>query len=102
MGMKPHIAGKWFDVECRFEERDIEYPVEGYTAIGEVNPKDTPQGVTHASGKRPLLCMILEPTRDLAEQTYKCMTKFNKYIENPTVRIWLFVGGGGLEKEQFK
>merc|ERR1719355_514 len=45
--------------------------------------------------------MILEPTRDLAEQTYKCMTKFNKFLQNPTVRITLFVGGID-EKEQFR
>merc|ERR1719428_2461922 len=45
--------------------------------------------------------MILEPTRDLAEQTYKNMTKFNKYLENPTVRIVLFVGGID-EKDRFR
>merc|ERR1719355_190600 len=45
--------------------------------------------------------MILEPTRDLAEQTYKCMTKFNKFLQNPTVRITLFIGGID-EKEQYR
>merc|ERR1719217_827630 len=79
----------------------FEYTVEGYTPCGEVNPSDTPQGTAQARGKRPPMCMILEPTRDLAEQTYKCMTKFNKYLENPTVRITLFVGGID-EKEQFR
>merc|ERR1719183_2069918 len=57
--------------------------------------------MSQGKGKRPPMCMILEPTRELAEQTYKCMTKFNKYLENPTVRITLFVGGID-EKEQFR
>ncbi len=45
--------------------------------------------------------MILEPTRDLAEQTYKCLLKFNRYLLNPTVKVALFVGGVD-EKEQFR
>merc|ERR1719162_1417551 len=99
MGLKPQVCGKQFNCECRFDQ--MEYPVEGYKPIGQIDPTHTPQGVTQAKGKRPLMCMILEPTRDLAEQTYKCMTKFNKYLENPTVRITLFVGGID-EKEQFR
>merc|ERR1719171_738093 len=79
----------------------MEYPVDGYNPIGKIDPTHTPQGTTQAKGKRPPMCMILEPTRDLAEQTFKCMTKFNKYLESPTVRITLFVGGID-EKEQFR
>merc|ERR1719161_1360743 len=79
----------------------MEYEVEGFTPIGSVDPSHTPQATAQSKGKRAPLCMILEPTRDLAEQTYKCMTKFNKYLENPTVRITLFVGGID-EKEQFR
>merc|ERR1719171_1659506 len=79
----------------------MEYPIDGYEPIGKIDPTHTPQGTTQAKGKRPPMCMILEPTRDLAEQTYKCMTKFNKYLDNPTVRITLFVGGID-EKEQFR
>ena len=49
--MKPQISGKAFDVECNFGDTEdgFEYPVEGYTAIGLVDPKDTPQG---RSGQR--------------------------------------------------
>merc|ERR1719498_2168099 len=75
--------------------------MEGFPPIGEIDPAHCPQAGAQAKGKRPLLCMILEPTRDLAEQTYKCMTKFNKYLESPTVRITLFVGGID-EKDQFR
>eukprot|EP00439_Symbiodinium_sp_Y106_P087040 s244_g38.t1 len=100
IGLKPHICGKGFMAAARFDG-PMEYPVEGYTPVGEIDPTHTPQGTSQAKGKRPPLCMILEPTRDLAEQTYKCMTTFNKYLDNPTVRITLFVGGID-EKEQFR
>lgn len=100
IGLKPHVCGKGFMAACKFDG-PMEYPRDGYTPIGEVDPSHTPQGTAQARGKRPPMCMILEPTRDLAEQTYKCMTKFNKYLENPTVRITLFVGGID-EKEQFR
>ncbi|CAD7927474.1 unnamed protein product [Amoebophrya sp. A120] len=98
-GLKPQICGKRFNVECRFDF--CEYPVDDYTPLGQIDPKDTPQGLGGTRGKRPLLCMILEPTRDLAEQTYKCMMKFSKYLENPTVKTALFVGGVD-EKEQYR
>eukprot|EP00930_Biecheleria_cincta_P098189 TRINITY_DN89871_c0_g1_i1.p1 TRINITY_DN89871_c0_g1~~TRINITY_DN89871_c0_g1_i1.p1 ORF type:complete len:864 (-),score=201.99 TRINITY_DN89871_c0_g1_i1:154-2745(-) len=100
IGLKPHICGKGFMAACKFDG-PMEYPVDGYAPIGEIDPTHTPQGTSGAKGKRPPMCMILEPTRDLAEQTYKCMDKFNKYLDNPTVRITLFVGGID-EKEQFR
>lgn len=100
IGLKPHICGKGFMAAAKFDG-PMEYPVEGYLPVGEIDPTHTPQGTSQAKGKRPPLCMILEPTRDLAEQTYKCMTTFNKYLDNPTVRITLFVGGID-EKEQFR
>merc|ERR1719161_798238 len=79
----------------------MEYEVEGFTPIGSVDPSHTPQATAQSKGKRAPMCLILEPTRDLAEQTYKCMVNFRKYLENPDVRITLFVGGID-EKEQFR
>ena len=60
IGLKPQLCGKAFNVECRFDQ--MEYPVEGYKPIGQVDPKDTPQGVSQARGKRPLLCMTGQHT----------------------------------------
>eukprot|EP00930_Biecheleria_cincta_P028728 TRINITY_DN20036_c0_g2_i1.p1 TRINITY_DN20036_c0_g2~~TRINITY_DN20036_c0_g2_i1.p1 ORF type:complete len:850 (-),score=175.02 TRINITY_DN20036_c0_g2_i1:105-2654(-) len=100
MDLKPHICGRGFEVAIRFQT-PFEYPVDGYDAIGKVDPAHTLQGIAQLSGRRSPLCMILEPTRDLAEQTYKCMEKFGKHLENPTVRVTLFVGGID-EKAQFR
>lgn len=37
--------------------------------------------------------IIIEPTRDLAEQTYNNLVNFSKYLTNPDIEIELFVGG---------
>lgn len=61
--------------------------------MGQIDPMHTSQSMSQsASGGAPL-CLILEPTRDLAEQTYKCMSTFRKYLQDPPVRVELFVGG---------
>jgi len=100
VGLKPHVCGKAFHVACNFEG-EMEYPIQGYTSIGDADPTHTSSGMSYSAGKRPPMCMILEPTRDLAEQTYNCMVKFNKHLDNPKVRISLFVGGAD-ETQQLK
>ena len=44
------------------------------------------------TGRKPL-AVILEPARDLAEQTYKNVSDFAKHLVEPAVRAELLVGG---------
>ena len=37
--------------------------------------------------------IIIEPSRELAEQTYQQLEKFGKYLKDPSVRSYLLVGG---------
>lgn len=37
--------------------------------------------------------IIIEPSRELAEQTYQQLDKFKKYLKDPEIRILLLVGG---------
>jgi len=92
VGLKPHVCGKGFAVAVKFD-RPMEYPVDGFTPIGEADPEQIEKATAESKRGRPPLCMILEPTRDLAEQTFKCMTKFCKYLDEPKVKTGLFVGG---------
>ncbi|GMH45072.1 hypothetical protein BSKO_13029 [Bryopsis sp. KO-2023] len=46
-----------------------------------------------SSKDRKPLCIILEPARDLAEQTHVCIDSFKKYLASPSVTNALFVGG---------
>jgi len=98
VGLRPHVCGKGFSVAAKFD-RPMEYPVEGFAPVGEVDPEHAAKVTTEAKSGRPPMCLILEPTRDLAEQTYKCMTKFSKHLDDPPVKTALFVGGAD-EKEQ--
>jgi len=100
VGLKPHVCGKGFSVAVKFD-RPMEYPVDGFTPIGEIEPEHAAKVSTEAKSGRAPLCLILEPTRDLAEQTFKCMTKFSKYLEDPPIKTALFVGGAD-EKEQLR
>ena len=43
--------------------------------------------------------IIIEPSRELAEQTYQQLEKFGKYLKDPSVRSYLLVGGQS-SKEQ--
>lgn len=53
---------------------------------------DQPAAAGSDDGRRPL-CIILEPSRDLAEQTHNCISDFKKYLKSPSLRNELFVGG---------
>lgn len=99
IGLKPQVCGKAFHVECMFD--NFKHPVKEFHPVGKIDPKHTPQGTSQVKGKRVLQCMVLEPTRDLAEQTYKNYMKFNQFLDNPRVKMALFVGGID-EKEQFR
>eukprot|EP01071_Lankesteria_metandrocarpae_P004207 Lankesteria_metandrocarpae@DN3428_c2_g1_i3.p1 len=94
--IKPHICGKKFQIRCNFNE--MQFPMDGFAPIGAINDSDTSKGafmgVTMAGrNTRHPLCVILEPTRDLATQTYRCMQDFSLHLEAPKPRIGLFVGG---------
>jgi ATP-dependent RNA helicase DDX1 len=52
--------------------------------------QDTPSS---SGADRKPLAIILEPARDLAEQTHNNFTAFRKFLTDPALRNELFVGG---------
>lgn len=93
VGLKPHVCGKKFAAAVNFDG-PLEYELQGFRAVGQIDPAHTSRPSEFESGvKRLPKCLVLEPTRDLADQTHRCMAKFCKYLEDPPVRIGLFVGG---------
>lgn len=90
VGLAPHVCGKGFAVVCKFDGK-LEYPVDAHPPVGDIRPDDA--GTIQTGDKKLPMCMILEPSRELADQTYQCMTKFAKYLEGPSIRVGLFVGG---------
>lgn len=39
------------------------------------------------AGPRSLLALILEPTRELAQQTFECLEHFRQYMSHPAVNV---------------
>eukprot|EP00922_Rhytidocystis_sp_ex-Travisia-forbesii_P040895 GHVS01061053.1.p1 GENE.GHVS01061053.1~~GHVS01061053.1.p1 ORF type:complete len:778 (-),score=106.73 GHVS01061053.1:1691-4024(-) len=94
--LRPGICGKGFHVRCHFSA--LAHPVVGFKPIGELALSDTRKGMSlsvdmEGKSSRPLLALILEPTRDLAQQTYNCLIQFGRYLDAPNIRTGLFVGG---------
>ena len=52
-----------------------------YSSIS-VAPKTKPQ-----PANRSVLALILEPTRELAEQTYECLTHFASFMSHPSIHV---------------
>ncbi|CAG9464204.1 unnamed protein product [Pedinophyceae sp. YPF-701] len=50
------------------------------------------------SGRAPL-ALVLEPTRDLAEQTLACFRQFATHLSSPSLRSELLVGGMDTKKQ---
>ena len=52
-----------------------------------------------AAGSKPL-AVILEPARDLAEQTFECIMSYKKHLASPALRAGLFIGGIDHKKQE--
>uniref|UniRef100_A0A915EMP5 ATP-dependent RNA helicase DDX1 n=1 Tax=Ditylenchus dipsaci TaxID=166011 RepID=A0A915EMP5_9BILA len=58
--------------------------------------------VKSAEIKRPAnspMCVILEPTKELAQQTHNEIERFKKYLDSPTIRNVLLVGGMPIKEQ---
>lgn len=74
-------------VNCRLE-------IQGYTAVCKASPENTvtsPNGSSTRESKKIAesnapACIILEPTKELAEQTDGQLKTFKKYLKEPIIR----------------
>ncbi len=74
----------------------------GFTWMGRAEGRDVVSAAglgddDSSKGATPL-CIILEPSRDLAEQTYRCLLDYKKYMPAPTLEAVLLVGGVDLRE----
>lgn len=89
------------EMEFNFGDSPFRYkPETGYIGLSQaakdyvVNSTITgsSQGVQKKMKNAPQ-AIIIEPSRELAEQTLQCIKNFKKYLENPDVRELLVIGG---------
>ncbi|KAK3772972.1 hypothetical protein RRG08_036306 [Elysia crispata] len=89
------------EMKFNFGNQDFKYPPKnGYLAICEtpadncISSKIIGQGGSNSPpAPNAPQAIIIEPSRELAEQTLTQLQKFKKYISNPEVRELLIIGG---------
>ncbi len=54
--------------------------------------------ITKRASNAPL-AIIIEPSKELAEQTFKQVQIFKKYLENPNIKELLIVGGLAIKDQ---
>ena len=95
--MYPSVVLKNAEIEFNFGASPFKHaPPEGYTGVDQADAAAKTSGDADGGGdagaRRPL-AVVLEPTRDLAEQTYKCVVDFKARLESPAIDALLLVGG---------
>jgi len=84
--------------ECSADNKNVKTYEEALKTSKSQQPQINNNINTPAS-KKPL-AIILEPVRDLAEQTQDVLISFKKYLRNPEIECALFTGGGGGDEKQ--
>ncbi|XP_017863902.1 PREDICTED: ATP-dependent RNA helicase Ddx1 [Drosophila arizonae] len=106
----PAVVLKNAEMLFNFGKTDFKYPPgNGYVAVCQAgpdhsapNPLASPAANTAASKPAPNApqAIIIEPSRELAEQTYNQIEKLKRYVTDPDVRPLLLIGGVRLEEQK--
>lgn len=105
----PSLVLKNAEMSFNFGNTEFKYPPkDGFIAAANAgehaksNPLACPS--TNAAGNKPSpnapQAIIIEPSRELAEQTYNQIEKFRVHISNPIVQTLLLIGGVKLEQQK--
>ncbi|XP_030375469.1 ATP-dependent RNA helicase Ddx1 [Scaptodrosophila lebanonensis] len=106
----PALVLKNAEMLFNFGKSEFKYPPgNGFLAVCQAgadhtkaNPLANPSTNTAATKPAPNApqAIIIEPSRELAEQTYNQIEKFKLYLTNPVVRSLLLIGGVKLELQK--
>ncbi|KAJ8270631.1 hypothetical protein GJAV_G00117380 [Gymnothorax javanicus] len=113
----PHLRNEPFFAACvlknaelkfNFGEEDFKFtPKEGFTALCQAAEKNcvksTQTGTAQVSQVKNMSnapkALIVEPSKELAEQTLNNVNQFKKYVENPQLRDLLIIGGVAAKEQ---
>lgn len=106
----PAVVLKNAEISFNFGATPFKYPPgEGFIAICQADPENTKKnplstlGQDNAQDFKSLpnapQAIIIEPSRELAEQTFNQITKFKKYLKDPVIKEMLLVGGQNLREQ---
>uniref|UniRef100_A0A0B7AKG3 ATP-dependent RNA helicase n=1 Tax=Arion vulgaris TaxID=1028688 RepID=A0A0B7AKG3_9EUPU len=95
------------EIKFNFGKSEFKFPPKGdYIALSNASPECSADSKIAGKGPTSALpapnapqAIIIEPSRELAEQTLTQMQKFKKYLENPIVRELLIIGGVNAKEQ---
>ncbi|XP_068148443.1 ATP-dependent RNA helicase Ddx1 [Drosophila tropicalis] len=107
----PALVLKNAEMAFNFGKTELKYhPGNGYVAVCQAGSDHTtanPLASSNNSSAIPLKpapnapqAIIIEPSRELAEQTYNQIEKFKYHLSNPEVRSLLLIGGVRVEEQK--
>lgn len=107
----PAVVLKNAEILFNFGNEPFKYqPFNGFIAVNladksciKTNPNSSPSNTEILKSKprsNTLQAIVIEPSRELAEQTYTQMEKFKVHLSNPQVRILLVIGGMRLDHQR--
>lgn len=104
----PAVVLKNAEMEFNFGESDFKQKIpDGYVALCRAesnnfkfNPNAQASSAEDMKSKpNAPKAIIIEPSRELAEQTFQQLEKFKKFLKDPSIREYLLIGGQS-SKEQ--
>ncbi|KAF2360261.1 DEAD/DEAH box helicase domain [Trinorchestia longiramus] len=103
----PAVVLKNAEMAFNFGESAFKFPPSGgYKAVSEAPAQCTATGLQKTADQGSFKpknnapqALIIEPSRELAEQTLKQMELFSGYVDNPKVRSLLVVGGVPVKEQ---
>ncbi|CAL1280444.1 unnamed protein product [Larinioides sclopetarius] len=103
----PAVVLKNAEMEFNFGETTFRYPPEnGYVAVCSASKECVVNNSITGESSGPVKniknapqAIIIEPSRELAEQTLKCIQNFKKYLKDPKVRELLIIGGVAAKEQ---
>ncbi|CAK9794881.1 ATP-dependent RNA helicase Ddx1 [Anthophora quadrimaculata] len=106
----PAVVLKNAEMSFNFGAQPFKHPPPfGYVAVASApkecireNPVNSSQTQNKDDGKprsNAPQAIIIEPSRELAEQTYNQIQKFKKYLKDPTIKELLVIGGVSAKEQ---
>jgi len=93
----PAVVLKNAEMHFNFGQDKFKYPPPpGYISICDARRENTSLAIAkprRPATKKSLLAIILEPTRELAQQVYDEISKFKVFLKDPEITHELFIGG---------
>ncbi|XP_014244665.1 ATP-dependent RNA helicase Ddx1 [Cimex lectularius] len=102
----PTVCLKNAEIAFNFGSKPLKHLPKGYKPLTEAEPSHLKDNDHNTSEKVALKkvnnapqALIIEPSRELAEQTYQQIIKFKKYLDKPNVRELLVIGGVNVKDQ---